>query len=327
MIRATLLLGLWSGATLAAPQFPLLLQPYPARPTWQVSGVDIQAGLPTGTKLQDPATLNLPGVSVDVGQHRVTITGPSVILAGWDFGLEGGWNVTVEGANDTITMSNWRVGANNLVPVQCAASASGTAITRSSIDGGGLGVAGNPGAIWSLISCLGTGLVVRHNWLHDAPQHVVEFRSGTLIESHNLIDRLGFSPGAHPNASQFAGGIAVNSRINYNTIYNPQPVNGYPHMNNESVQIEAQLGATITNTEAIGNIVICQGPGAGTTGSYAVAVRQDAGNVINGVKVSQNWIDPSGCYGSFYPPSGSNVVYAGNMNLATGAPIPAPQPQ
>ncbi len=306
------------------PQFPTLLAAYPARPSWRVAGVDYQVGTPSGTVLKDPLTLKLPGVSVNVSQHTVVVTGAAVVLDGYDFSLEGGWNVYVEGANDVIQNSNFKVGVNNLVPIQGAAGASNLSIAHTTIDGGGLGVVGNPGAIWSLISYLGNGLNANHNWLKYAPQHIIEVRGGRLVEKRNLINNLGYAPGAHPNAVQFCGGVSSSSVVSYNTIYNPQPVNGYPNMNNEDLQVEGQCSGTVLNTTMTNNVVIAVG-GSSMTSSYLVAVRQDpGGNVVSGVKVESNYLDASGAYGPFYPPSGSNLVFANNIDLKTGTPLTEP---
>jgi hypothetical protein len=304
---------------------PGLLAAYPTRPSWQVAGVDFAVGVPPGTALKDPATLSLPGVSVSTSQHEIYVTGSGVVLDGYDFSLEGGWNVYVEGSNDVIRDSNFKVGINNLVPIQGSSSAINLRVAHSTIDGGGLGVVGNPGAIWSLISYDGTGLVARHNWLKNAPQHIIEVRGGRLVEKFNLINNMGYAPAAHPNAVQFCGGVAASSVISYNTIYNPQPgSNGYPNMDNEDLQVEGQCSGTVLNTTMTNNVVIAAG-GSALTSSYLVAVRQDAGgNVVNGVKVESNYLDASGAYGPFYPPSGSNLVFANNVNLKTGTQLTEP---
>ncbi|MEJ0049042.1 MAG: hypothetical protein WDN04_25235 [Rhodospirillales bacterium] len=315
----------FAGAPAGAPQMPGLLSSYPVRPAWHVAGVDYAAGVPAGTVLKDPATLNLPGVSVNLARHVATVTGAGVVLNGYDFSLEGGWNVYVEGANDIIENCNFKVGINNQVPIQGSTSATNLSVLRSTIDGGGLGVVGNPGAVWSLISYIGNGLTARHNWLKFAPQHIIEFSGGTLIEKYNLINNMGYAPGAHPNAVQFCGGSAKNSVISYNTIYNPQPDgSGYPKMNNEDLQVEGQCTGTVLNTSMTNNVVIATA-GAALTSSYLVAVRQDGGsNLVNGVNVQSNFLDSSGAYGPFYPPSGTNLVFANNMNLVTGKPLTEP---
>jgi hypothetical protein len=58
--------------------------------------------------------------------------------------------------------------------------------------------------------------------------------------------------------------------------------------------------------------------------SYSIAVVQDQGNVINGAIVEGNYIDCSGAYGPFYPPTGSNLKFRGNVNMLSGFPLDAP---
>jgi hypothetical protein len=314
-----------NGATNApagAAQYPDLLTGYAVRPPWKVAGVDYAVGIPSGTALKDPLSINMAGVSVNTSSHTIFVTGNNVTLNGYDFSLAGGWQVYVQGSNDTIENSNFKVGSNNLVPIGSSTSASNLTVIYNTIDGGGIGVAGNPVAIYTLISFTGTGtggLTVEYNWLKNAPQHIVEFRNGTLIDQFNLIQNVGFYVGAHPNDVQFNGSTSNGSIIDFNTVYNPQPVNGYPDAQGEGLQIEAQLGSTITNTQVENNTVIATGPSL--TASYLIAVRQDAGNVINGVIVENNYLDASGAYGPFYPPNGANLTFRNNWDMVTGSPL------
>src|SRR5260370_14407167 len=192
----------------------------------------------------------------------------------------------------------------------------------NTIDGGGLGVAGNPGAIYTLISFRGSGgMTAEYNWLKNAPQHIIEFLNGTLIDRYNLIQNVGYSDGAHVNDVQFNGSVSNGSVIDFNTVFNPQPVNGYP-IPGEGIQVEAQLGSTITNTQVENNTLIATGPSL--TVSYPRFVRQDSGNVINGAVVQANYLDTTGPFGPFYPPSGSSLTYTNNVNMVTGAHYASP---
>jgi hypothetical protein len=121
---------------------------------------------------------------------------------------------------------------------------------------------------------------------------------------------------------QFTRGTVANSVISFNTVYDPQPVNGFPVQGGEGLQVEAQLGGVITNTRLTNNTVITTGPTM--TAGYLIAVRQDASSTLNGIHVDQNFLDPTGGWGPFYPPSGSNLWYGTNMDLVDGAGIPAP---
>ena len=61
-----------------------------------------------------PATVSMPGVSVNASTHTITVTGNNVTLDGYDFSLNGGWQVRCESANTTIVNSKFVIGANNL---------------------------------------------------------------------------------------------------------------------------------------------------------------------------------------------------------------------
>jgi hypothetical protein len=306
------------------PQDPDLLVRYAKRPPWQVAGVDFAVGLPAGTVLKDPQTIVIPGVALDSARHLVRVRGDNVTLDAYDFALGGGWGLYVEGKDDTIERSNFKVGANNLVPIGSGPQARGLRVLRSTIDGGGLGVTGDPAAIWSLISNRGTDLTVAGNWLLNAPQHIVEFTSGRLVFHCNLIENTGWAVGAHVNDVQFNGGKAVNSLISYNTVFNPQPGPSKPDVGGEGLQVEAQLDGSVIDTLVERNTMIATGPRR--TVSYLIAIHQDAGpNLVDGVIVRDNYLDPTGAYGSIYPVAGGRRLEFGtNIDMRTGAPIPPP---
>ncbi len=168
------------------------------------------------------------------------------------------------------------------------------------------------------------GLTVEYDWLKNAPQHIIEFRNGTLIDQYNLIQNAGYAVGAHVNDVQFNGSVSDGSVIGFNTVFNPQPVNGYP-IPGEGIQVEAQLGSTITHTRVENNTIIATGPSL--TASYLIVIRQDAGtNVIDGVDIHGNYLDTTGAYGPFYPPTGSNVTFTDNWNMVTGSQFPSSPP-
>src|SRR5260370_36546282 len=219
----------------------------------------------------------MPGVSIDTARHIIFVTGSNVTLDGYDFSLHGGWSVYIErGRSDTvIENSKFLVGANNLVPIAAESGAGKLTVEYCTIDGGRFGVAGNPGAIYTLISYNGSGgLTVEYDWLKNAPQHIIEFRNGTLIDQYNLIQNAGYFVGAHVNDVQFNGSVSDGSVIGFNTDFNPQPVNGYP-IPGEDIHVEAQLGFTITHTRVDNNTLLPTDPPLPT--SYLIALRQIAG--------------------------------------------------
>ena len=114
-----------ANAPAGTPQMPDLLNGNAVRPPWEVAGVDYAVGIPSGTTLKDPSTISMAGVSVNTSSHVVTVTGNNVTLHGYDFSLNGGWEVYVSGASNTvIENSKLLVGSNNLVPIQSNSAAS-----------------------------------------------------------------------------------------------------------------------------------------------------------------------------------------------------------
>src|SRR5690242_16052413 len=101
-----------SGAPAGAPIRPTILNGYAVRPPWKVAGVDYAVGVPSGTALKDPSLISMAGVSVNKTAHTVTVAGSNVVLTGYDFSLGGGWEVIVQGANDTVRNSKFVVGPN-----------------------------------------------------------------------------------------------------------------------------------------------------------------------------------------------------------------------
>src|SRR6266404_7826154 len=99
------------GASPSMPQHPELLKPYALRSPCKVAGVDYAVG-PTSTPLKDPATISMAGISVAPSTRTVTISGNNITLDGYDFSLHGGYQMVVEGANTTISNSNFMAGTN-----------------------------------------------------------------------------------------------------------------------------------------------------------------------------------------------------------------------
>jgi hypothetical protein len=306
-----------AAASNGTPQLPDLLAGYAARPAWQVAGVDYAVGVPVGTTLKDPAAIAMAGVSVDAAQHTVYVTASNVTLDGYDFGLAGGYSVVINSGvtNTVIENSSFQAGSNQLVPIQAHSGAGDVTIQHCSIDGGG----GSGGAVYALVSYDGSGtLTAQYNSFTNAPADAIDFSSGNLtyVVKNNLFENLGTSPGSHPDSIQEYGGNSTNSVFDFNTLYQPNP------SGMQGIQLGAQGGSTIANTQIENNTVVAKGPAIDM--SYSIAVAQAAGSPIVGATVSDNYIDASGAYGPFYPPSGSDLTFVGNVNLNTGTDFASP---
>src|SRR6476661_6921011 len=101
-----------TNAPTGAPQLPNLLSAYAVRPAWQVAGVDYAVGYSSGTALKAPATISMPGVSVNTTSKTITIAGNNVTLDGYDFS---GWHINNDGANMQITNSNFSLGSDSSI--------------------------------------------------------------------------------------------------------------------------------------------------------------------------------------------------------------------
>ena len=305
------------------PPFPHLLAHDAARPPWPVAGVDRVAGTPPGTMLKDPAAMVLAGVTVDAPRHLITVTGGGVVLDSFDFGLDGGWGVVARARGTVIKRSAFRVGANNRIPITETAEGSGLSILQTTIDGGGTGVAGKAGDIFALVAAQGTDLTVEESWMRFAPVDAIDFNGGgTLVVRNNLFNNLGYALGAHADSVQFAAGTVRHAVITRNTVYDPQPVDGFPVLGGEGLQVEAQLGGRIADVHLTENTIVTTGPLK--VAGYLIAIRQDAGSQLDGLLAADNYLDTAGGWGPFYPPSGRNLTFRHNVDLRTGRVFPVP---
>lgn len=216
-----------TNAPAGTSQQPNLLSGYSVRPSWNVAGVDYYVGVPAGTVLNNPETISMAGVSVDSTNHTVTITGNNVTLGGYDFSLNGGWQVYVAGNNDTIENCNFTVGSNGQTPISVGvngSTASNTTIEYNTINGN----QASNGIGFGLIECNGTGTTtIEYNSITNAYSENMVIGNNTsaaanYVIQYNLIENAGygFAAGAHGDWIQQynAPGDVINSlQINYNT--------------------------------------------------------------------------------------------------------------
>ena len=320
-----------SNAHGGTPQLSSLLDSYAVRPPWQVAGVDYAVGVPAGTALKDPSALaNLPaGVSIDAANHVVNILGNNVTLDGFDFSLSGGWTVVIKpGTTGTTTIENcnFSLGANQPVAIDAGSSNVGNlTVLNCSFDGNQMNIpsvqpppAGT--GLGAAINYNGSGtFIAKYNYIHDMPADGIDLGNGTVTPTiqYNVFDGLGYTPGSHPDPIQFVGDVVNNAMIAFNTIHQPQGVEP-----NEGLAVQAQLGSTITNTTIANNVIIATGPNMSV--SLNIGLFQDSGNVLNGVIVSNNYVDPTGTFtdtgfGDLSSEvQGTNLTIENNINLLTG---------
>ena len=178
----------------------------------------------------------------------------------------------------------------------------------------------------ALIYFQGSGTFVsEYNLFENAPEDAIDLNpaspSLTPTVSFNLFDSLGMQSGAHGDVVQFVGGVVDNYVFSYNTIYQPSTsVDGI-----EGVQVDAQLGGTITNSTITNNTIIAPaGAVSGDTMSFLFAIQNQDGTAgTNNIgQIANNYIDPTGAYGTFYPLNGStpptNWTVSNNVDMTTG---------
>jgi hypothetical protein len=267
----------------------------------------------------------MPGVTVDATQHLISVTGDNVTLDGFDFGLEGGWGIVTHGNKTTVSRCTFKVGANNRIPITASAEASGLTVQQTTIDGGGIGVVGKADAIFALIAAEGPDLTVEESWMRFAPVDAIDFNGGgTLIVRENLFNNLGYAAGAHADSVQFAAGTVRHAVITRNTVYDPQPIHGFPVLGGEGLQVEAQLGGRLSDIQLTQNTIVTTGPAK--VAGYLIAIRQDSGSRLEGLLAADNYLDSIGGWGPFYPPSGENLHFGHNVDMRSGSVIPTPRP-
>jgi hypothetical protein len=167
---------------------------------------------------------------------------------------------------------------------------------------------------WSLITLSGNGSrIVEYNWLHHTPQHFLELNNGgSLSYRFNLLEEGGISdPSAHVNYLQMQTNDVGSAIVEFNTTYQTrQPAGG------EMFQIRGPNGSISNNT-----MIAIEGSGGAESISYMVHPEE---GVFTG-RVENNYFDPDGAYGAFYPGSvdRSGITVSGNVNMETGNTIQA----
>ena len=277
------------------------------RPSWSVAGVDYCVGVPQGLALKNPATISMAGVSVNTTTDIITVTGTNVTLDGYDFSLNGGWQVYVQGANTKIANSNFVVGSNDNLPIVGTQTASNLDVVNCTIDGAGH----SPGPWGTLIAYRGSSFTVEYSWLKNSGGDMIQTigGDGTITIEHNLIQNAGMIPGAHGDYTQFEGG-PFTVQINYNT----------------TTQDGGSTQGLMTNN-------VAQGQLANNTmmGSVSYFTWVPTSTLTGTMTVQNNYFDKSQGYGFAYPldksgaPAGgpndgnSKTFYIHNVNMRTGA--------
>jgi hypothetical protein len=122
-----------------SPQLPMLLSGYAARPPWAVAGVDYFVAHSAHTILKDLSTIGSAGVSVDVAQGVVYVTGRNVMVDGYDFATAGGYGIVIQSGISQTVIQNCNVQgrSNQLVPIHAVTQVGNLTVQYNTIDRGG----------------------------------------------------------------------------------------------------------------------------------------------------------------------------------------------
>jgi hypothetical protein len=291
------------GAPIRAAQYPTLLDKYRSRPPWNVAGVDYAVGYAAGTVLKDPMTAALPaGVKRDSAHHVFLITGNNVVLSGWNFSLEGGWQVLATNANNPIIENNYfKIGANGLQPINLLGvpngyTGQGATIVNNVIDGNNVDI----GGLGLIATSRGGTFVIQYNLIENAGSDLIDAGADTLASGvattydvrYNVLKDAGQQTSGHPDWFQtFANNHYNNITINYNTVVQTSyPAGGgsqgFTLDGNANAPLATFDGGSVSN-----NTIIVTSTPVGATG-YAFRFSTD---LINGkFTVANNYIDPTG---------------------------------
>ena len=304
-----------ANASAGAAQLPNLLDSYGAnRPAWSVAGVDYHVGVPDGLALKDPSTISMAGVSVNASTKMITITGNNVTLDGYDFSLNGGWGVIVQGSNASISDSKFVVGSNGNAPILGMASASNLNVTYCTIDGN------NNANVGGLIEMRGSGIVtVEYSWLKNSGGDMIQMHTGGkaagVVIEYNLLQNAGMTPGAHGDYTEFLDG-PYTATINFNTTtQNGGTTQGF--------MVEPDIGSsagTVVSGE-IGNNVFTAKGGINVFTGVTVA------DIVNTFTVHDNYFDPSNTLAGLSvggvrggpDDNSSKSIYINNVNMKDGS--------
>src|SRR5689334_786933 len=323
------------------PQLSSLLNGYAARPDWNVAGVDYAVGYASGTVLKDPMTGALPaGVTRDTANHVFLVTGNNVVISGWDFSLEGGWQVKATNANNPIIENNYfKIGANALQPINLLGvpngyTGQGGTIRNNVIDGNNVDIGGSA----LIATSRGGNFVIQYNLLQNAGSDMIDAGADTLASGvvttydvrYNVMKNGGQQTSAHPDWFQtFANNHYNDITIEYNTVVQTSypPVDG----GSQGFTLDGNTNAplsTFDNGSFSNNTVIVTATPVGATG-FIVRLAPD---LITGTfTVANNYIDPRGLSngGTNHDvrlavaggPYHGTVESFGDVNMVTGAVI------
>lgn len=322
---------------------------YAKRPNWCVAGVDYAVGYPSATALTAWPTY-VTTLQATYGASYVTTSGSNptaitvYVAAGGvsfnavDFSTSGGAEIYFHSSpNGSIINSYFyspHYSSDGTYSVIIADTGSPGLTVKYNILDAGVETQGttqtgsNP--LGAFISSNGGGTVtIEYNWFKNSGGQYVSMSgpsSGSNIAftyEFNFFDNANVVVGGHQNWLQWSGGVAPSTMLAYNTGFQ-NAVGGA-----EGFQLYYNIPGSFSSPTIANNVEIAL-PSSGTnTMSY---INNGSGGIptnTTGTPVSENnYIDPTGAYGAFYPGSfqafssgmysGPAWTFSNQWNMATG---------
>jgi hypothetical protein len=294
------------GAPQGLPSHPDELKLYPTRPNWKVAGIDYAVGIPMGTVLKDPTLVTINGVSVDIANRLIRVTGDNVTLDGFDFSLHGGYQVYIDGQFTTIKNSFIGLGRG----IQAGAGSSNLTVSNCVLEGTGFGSL-NGGLIYQQ----GTGaLVLRYNWFRNFPGVAVhQTGNGGLDMQFNLFENGGTQSGSSPYYLTFGQNTLSRVVVKFNTSVQAaaaSTVSGF----------DLSYVSKIVTAEVAHNTLIARMQNSMT---YLIRAGVPGASDAVSASIHDNFLDATGATGPFYQGvSTPAITYLSNIDLASGSPLP-----
>ncbi|WP_294537161.1 hypothetical protein [uncultured Rhodoblastus sp.] len=328
---------------------------YPARPPWNVAGVDYAVGVPDNITLKIPgvdplpphcyASITAPGVKIN-NINCQQDGGAGITFDGWDFTVNGGiylnitWAVT---GPVVIKNSKFAYGPNfapggafaNKIQIIQLVSAGSLLFQNNFVDANGPQQALD--GAWQSFSINAGKFPMEfyyNAFLRARARHITATGygkpQGDVKIKFNYFEGLTYKTNeAHGEIALFTWTGTMNSQeFAYNTWLEPKstfmdgPTNGItsPWCPNNSTVDSDLTTLNFNNNVLVGNYAFVNGAYVNKVTSGTGGLSFQSGT-YGDIKITDNWIDPTAAYYCWYTP-GAPVTHSftsgGNRNLLTG---------
>jgi hypothetical protein len=283
-----------------------------------VAGVDYAVGVPAGTALKDPSTINSPGVTVNPSRHYVEVNASNpVTIDGFDFSADGGWQIIIESDDVTVTSCNFAIGSNRN-PMVNQVNASNSVFTYDTFNGNSLADTLN-----NVVFNLSGGATIEYSLVENSPSDDVDYGDSNTIK-YNVFSNNGQLAGAHPDWLQLGNGVLTNQTVEYNTYIQERGSSQGIGLYAGTPGSYSMTTATVSNNTIVTgngqpNYVFCVGLSGQVTGG-------GTGGLTGTATIEDNYVDPRGVntavfesIGTLQP--GATYAVSGNINMVTGAAL------